>query len=431
MKAMKLFSFAWPMLAVVVAASAGAQEYPPLLPPEGAVRNYLNQLPQVQAARNGIELGQANASRLGAGPYEWTVKGTLQQRRERAGPRYRENELAVERPVRWFGKADKDRALGEIGVTLAEHALADAWHEAGRAFLKNWFDTLRNLRAAARLQEQADLLGQQADVVRKRYKAGDAPRVELMLAETERDRALGAQRQAALRAERSVADLRVRYPGIAPQAPQQLPAPAPIAGSASEWQQRILAENHELLLARAQATQGKLSAERAALDRVPDPTIGVRIAQERDSQEKIVGLTLSIPLSGTLRRAQQDAGLAQARIAEDRARQSETKAQSDAISTAMNAESAYEVWQRLEQVARQTEANTAVVSKAYSLGEAPLGELLLARRQSLDAVASAEEGRFDALEAYARLLLDAHVIWDEQAADSQRDAAPTLTRKPL
>ncbi|WP_084199480.1 TolC family protein [Noviherbaspirillum autotrophicum] len=423
MKAMKVFSAAWPMLALAVAAAAGAQEYPPLLPPEGAVRNYLSQLPQVRAAHNGIELEQANAGRLGAGPYEWTVKGTLQQRRESSGPRYRENELAVERPVRWFGKADKDRALGENGVKLAEHALADAWHEASRAFLKNWFDTLRDVRAAARLQEQADLLGQQADVVRKRYKAGDAPRIELMLAETEHDRTLSAQRQAALRAQRSLAELRARYPGIELQAPQQLPAPAPVAGSASQWQQRILADNHELLLARAQSMQGKLSAERAALDRMPDPTIGMRVAQERDSQEKIVGLTLSIPLSGTLRRAQQEAGLAQARIAEERAQQVALKAQSDAINVAMNAESAYEVWQRLEQVARQTEANTEVVSKAYSLGEAPLSDLLLARRQSLDAGANAEAARFDALEAHARLLLDAHVIWDLHASEGRHDAA--------
>ncbi len=419
MKAMKMFSVAWPMLALLVAAAAGAQEYPPLLPPEGSVRNYLSQLPQVRAAHNGIELEQANAGRLGAGPYEWTVKGTLQQRRESAGPRYRENELAVERPVRWFGKADKDRALGENGVKLAEHALADTWHEAGRAFLKNWFDTLRDVRAAARLQEQADLLGQQADVVRKRYKAGDAPRIELMLAETEHERALGAQRQAALRAERSLAELRARYPGIELQAPQHLPAPAQVAGSASQWQQRILSDNHELLLARAQSMQGKLSAERAALDRMPDPTIGMRVAQERDSQEKIIGLTVSIPLSGTLRRAQQEAGLAQARIAEERAQQAALKAQSDAINVAMNAESAYEVWQRLEQVARQTEANTEVVSKAYSLGEAPLGDLLLARRQSLDAVANAEAARFDAIEAHARLLLDAHVIWDLHASDDR------------
>lgn len=415
MNALKLFPAAFSLLAALASGAAIAQEYPALLPPEEVVRRYLNQLPQVRAARTGIDLEQANAGRLQAGPYEWTVKGTLQRRSETGATRYREHALGVERPVRWFGKADKDRAIGEHGVRLAGYALADSWHEAGRAFLKNWFDTQRDAQAATRLQEQADLFGRQVDIVRKRFKAGDAPRIELMLAETEHERAQGAQRQAALRAERSLAELRARYPGIEFSVPQPLPAPLPPSGTAIEWTRRILADNHEIALARAEAELGKLTAERIALDRVPDPTLGVSVAQERDGQEKLVALTFSMPLSGTMRRSQQEAGLAQARIAEERAQQAAVKAESEALNVAMNAASAYEIWRRQEQVAQQTDANTAVVSKAYSLGEAPLAELLLARRQAIEAASIAEDARFAALEAQARLLLDAHVIWDLHA----------------
>ncbi len=406
------FHAACSIAALAVSCGVAAQEYPASLPPQEMVRNTLEQLPQVKAARNGIDLEEANAGRLRAGPYEWTVKGGVQRRTETvSSTRYRENELAMERPMRWFGKGDKDRVLGEQRVKTAGFALADTWHEAGRAFLRNWFDAMREARTAARLQEQADLLKQQSDIVRKRVKAGDAPRVELMLTETEYDRASAAQRQAEQRAARMLSALQSQYPGMQLRVPQPLPEPAPLAGGAGEWKQRILADNHEIELARSMADQEKLNAERLALDRVPDPTFGVRMAQERDRQEKIVGVTFSIPLSGSLRRSQHEAGLAQARIAEDKAMQVTVKAESEAMSVAMNAEAAYETWHRLAQVAKQTDDNTALVSKAYSLGEASLSELLLARRQSMEAAASAEAMQLDALEAQARLLLDAHLIW--------------------
>ena len=404
-------------LLLLAASAATAQDYPALLPPEQVVRKVLDELPQVKAARAGIDLEEANANRLRAGNYEWTVKGGVQRRTEAAGTRYRENEIAIERPVRWFGKAEKDKAIGDHGIKLAGFALADTWHESGRAFLKAWFDTMREVRTAARLQEDAELLAQQADIVRKRFKAGDAPRVELMLAETEHDKAAAAQRQAAQRAERSMAELKSRYPEASFGVPQSIPLPSPLAGTVAEWKQRILAENHEVLLANAEAERGKLGAQRAALDRVPDPTVGVRVAHERDSQEKVVGITFSMPLPGTARRAQQDAGMAQARIAEERARQAAIKVESEAASVAMSAEAAYETWQRLAQVASRMRDNTAVVSKAYSLGEVPLVELLQARRQAIEAGATAEAAQFDALEAQARLLLDAHIIWDFEHAN--------------
>lgn len=394
------------------AMAARAGEYPAALPPEEAVRKVLNELPQVKAARAGVDLEEANAGRLRAGAYEWTVKAGVQRRTENAGTRYRENEIAIERPVRWFGKAEKDKAIGEHGVKLAGFALADAWHESGRTFLKAWFDTMRDARAAARLQEDASLTEQQAAIVRKRFKAGDAPRVELMLAETEHERAVAAQRQAARRAERSIAELRVRYPAATFDLPQALPLPTEPGGTVAEWKQRILAENHEIELANAEAERSKLNAQRAALDRMPDPTVGVRMAHERDSQEKIVGVTFSMPLPGTARRSSQDASAAQARIAEERAHQAALKVESDAAGIAMSAEAAYETWQKLAQVANRMKDNAEVVSKAYSLGEIPLGDLLLARRQAIEAGANAEAAQFDALEAQARLLLDAHLIWD-------------------
>jgi outer membrane protein TolC len=99
-------------------------------------------------------------------------------------------------------------------------------------------------------------------------------------------------------------------------------------------------------------------------------------------------------------------------MAEERVHQAALKVESDAANIAMSAEAAYETWQKLAQVANRMKDNAVVVSKAYSLGEIPLGDLLLARRQAIEVGANAEAAQFDALEAQARLLLDAHLIWD-------------------
>lgn len=399
-----------------------ADAYPALLPPQERVRAWLENLPEVKAARAGIALEQANAKRLRAGPYEWTVKGSLQRRNERdTGIHYRENTLALERPVRWFGKADKDAALGEQRVKLASYTLADAWHEAGRAFLQDWFDVLRERRAAARLQEQAALYEQQVELVRKRFKAGDAPRLDVLLVETERDRAMADQRQAAQRAARLLAGLRQRYPGTEPLVPAMLPAPQPLTGTAEDWTQRMLAENHEIAAAQVEAELGKLNAQRAALERRPDPTLSMHVAQERGGQEKIVGVTVSIPFPGAARRAQQDAGASEAQIAQEKASQVRSRVQREAHAAAMTAIAAYDNWERLARLADQAQATTALVSKAYSLGEVPLGDLILARRQAMEAGANAEAAQIDALQAQARLLLDAHAFWEFDAPATAHD----------
>lgn len=419
-------------IALVAAIDVHAAEpYPALLPPQENVRAWIENLAEVRAARAGIELEQANAARLRSGPYEWTVSGTLQRRNERdTGQNYRENTLALERPVRWFGKADKDAALGQQRVKLASHALAEAWHEAGRNFLQDWFDALREARAAARLQEQSALYEQQVALVQKRLKAGDAPRLELLLVETERDRAVAEQRQAERRAERLQAILRQRYPGAMLPDLTTLPLPQPLAGTAEEWARHMLTVNHEIASAQAEAELGRLNAERATLERTPDPTLGMHVAQERGGQEKIIGVTISIPLSGSTRRAQQSAAASEAQIAQEKAGQVQSRVRREAQGAAMSALAAYENWERLARLAEQARETTALVSKAYALGEVPLGDLILARRQAMEAGASADAAQLEALQAQARLLLDTHAFWDFESGETAHDHGPAPQRLP-
>lgn len=398
-----------------LAGEAASAAYPALLPPPHLVGQLLERQPQVTAAQAGISVEQANSRRLAAGPYEWSVRASAQRRNESSGPRYRENEVALERPLRWMGKADKDAELGRQGVSMSEAGLADAWHEAARTLLRRWFEWVREAQAAQRLQQHAAILGQQADIVRKRVAAGDAPRMEMMLADTEHNRTEAAWLQAAQRRDLLAAGLRVSYPGLEPALPSGLPEPALPPGDAVLWRQKILEDNHEIALAEAEAALGKATAERAALDRTPDPTVGLRYAQERDRQERLFSVTVSIPIPGQARQEQLLASLGRADVARENARAVRLKVEADALSAALRADGAQALWRRLAEVGRQSAGNAALVARAYELGESPLAETLLARRQALEALSAAEQAQIDALEAQARLLLDMHAIWSLHA----------------
>ena len=157
--------------------------------------------------------------------------------------------------------------------------------------------------------------------------------------------------------------------------------------------------------------KAELSASRANADKVPDPTLGVFTSSEAFRNERVVGISISIPLSGTyrdelVRQSLQAAEVARAAL--DRERQAidieiaETHA--DAIGSVAR-------WRLAEQGAEAARENARLTQRAYTLGEADLQSLLLIRRQALDAARAAVESRADALRWNYRLLIDANLIW--------------------
>ena len=399
------------MLCAAPCSVVAAESYPDWLPPAAQVQQSLEALPQLRASRSALRLEQANAGRLQAGTQEWTARAGLHQRSERIGRNYLENEIAFERPMRLASKADKDRDLGENGILVADAALADNWHESARALMTLWFDWLREERSALRLQDYAQILARELQIVQQRFKAGDAPRIDSLLAETELAKARASQAQSAQRARLLAAEISKKFPGVVTAMPAALSLPQPLQGDTTFWQQKILSDNHELELADLSAKQEKLSAERIALEQRPDPTFGVRIASERGGDDRIIGFSVSVPLPGQYRRKQTEVALARAQMAAEHAAETRVKVESTAQQVALAADSAWALWQGLANVAQQTEANAALVSRAYALGEAPLSDTLLARRHAIEALATAEQVQIDALQSWSRLLLDTHAIW--------------------
>lgn len=383
---------------------------PPLLP----TREVITALPQVQAARAGVDLAQAREQGLQAGVHEWTLRAGTQERSETAGPRYIENDVALERNFRWGGKAQTDRQLGAAGVSAAHSAYADTWHESVRGLLQGWYDWQRARSAASVQARQTTLAQEQLAIAARRVKAGDVPRLDELMAQAEHDRQQAQQQQAAGQEAMLRTELQKRHPGLALEAAStgehdasalQLPEVA------DSWVQRILEDNHEIELAEAQVRVARLRSERAGQDRLADPLVGVRAARERGGAENIVGVYIGIPLSGSYRASEQRVALAELDAAEQRLLQTRQRVEAAAQRVVLRATHALATWQRLAAVAQAMERVSTLGMKAYSLGEMTLTEALQSRRTALDAALAAEAARWDALEAVSRVLVDAHQLW--------------------
>jgi len=410
------------------AVQATREAYPVELPPADRARAAIDDAPDVHAAAALLDAAQAERRRLAAGPHEWSTRADYQRRRVHgAGANEGFNEWAVslERGVRLPGKAALDRRLGTERVAEAGIALGDAKHEASRRLLELWYAMLRERRSAQLLSRQADLAGREASAVARRRALGDASRLDEMQAAAEAEQAEAARRAAVNLAERAAITLAREFPLLAafasPQVPSQVPSqvlpqalpepPEPVEDLAA-LARDALAGNHALRAAQAAATSAHTEALRALADRRPDPTVGVQYGTERSAEERILGVFVSIPFGGEARRAAADASLARASALERHAdaRRRQVDAQLAALLSA--ARSGVARWQAAQRGAELQATAAERVARARELGEADFAEMLRARRLALDAALRAESVRIDALEARARLLLDAHRLWE-------------------
>lgn len=411
------------ILAGLLAQTASASEITgyPDLPPASQVQAVLLEHPNVLAAKAGIRAGEAARDRLRAGVYETNVRLGAQQRSDPA-QRFNEWDVGLERAMRLPGKAGMDRRLGEGELTRTRVMYGDALHETGRGLLKAWFSWGRENAVAAQWREQVAALREQSAVVTKRVKAGDAPKLEMGLAEAALASAENALHQAGLKEQVAANELLQGYAGIS--LPDKLPVLQPVAleRGLEQWREDILKHSHELAVARNEAQLARMQGERADADRVPDPALGLRAASERGGSEHIVGVSISIPFSGTARSARAAETLAQAEAAAQREAAVLRKIRLEAANTFAAAQAAYRGWESANVAAEKMRANAELMSRAYALGEMSLSDVLLARRQSLESGLAATLARLDAAESRYRLLLDAHRLWDLDADDDEGHA---------
>lgn len=398
------------------------------LPPTAAVAQATTQHPMVKAAEAGISVAEASKDALVAGSHEFILRMEGQRRRDvPTDVNYNEQLLGIERGIRLPGKSVTDAALGQAGINQAEYAFGDARHETSRLLLKSWFTWQRERATAQAWQAQTDILRRQHEVAKKRVTLGDAARIEALQAEAQLTQVEAQQAQAESMARLAANEFTQQFPSI--PLPAALPPgkPQPPPAMSDAWLAKLRDHNHELLTAVAASRRQQLVAQRTDAERLPDPTLGVRVSRERDGQERLFGLQLTIPLPGAGRAASSRVELAGVNVAAAHEAQVKTKVETEAQRTLIEAQAAYAQWARLVAVAARMTENAQLLDKAWRLGEGQFADLQFARRQAGEAQLAAVRAQLDANESRYKVLLDAHELWaldtHEDAAGSAQDSA--------
>lgn len=391
-------------------ALAEQRSTPPDLPPTELARASIDQDPAVVEARRALTAAGHGTAALRAGSHEWTTKLSAQRRRFENGGNSNEWTASLERTIRIGGKARIDTQLGDAELIIGRARIGEARHEAARALADLWIDTLATSRQRELWNEQLSFAEASHQAVEKRRKAGDASVLDLNVARAD---LIEVQRQlsAATSAEaKAKAKLAVKFPTLKYE-PKPLAEPTVLDMSLPQWRDRILAESEPIRIAEGILKKAELSAARAEADRIPDPTVGAYTASEAFRNERIIGLSVSIPLSGTYRSERMLQALQEAEATRAKVERQKRDVEAEVVEAYADAMGGLERWRLASQGLSTTRDSARLTQRAYSLGEADLQTLLLARRQALDASTAAEQARVEALRWHYRLLVDAHLIW--------------------
>lgn len=405
--------FATP-LACLAAWAAGS--WPPAVaagvyPEEAEARAVLAESPVLRAAREFIAQGAADNRLRKAGSHEWVAGTTSRRRTDAVGMVYTEQEYSLARGWRLPGKRSLDLQIGAQAEVNGEYAYEDAWHEAARTLLAGWFTWLRAEYTAAQRAELRDQHQRLLQSVNRRVQAGDAPALEARLAEAELQRSeasLYEGRQEVLAARTA---LQKSYPTLTLNLPASLPDPVEPAESDAIWTERIVSSNHEIKLADGLRERSQLEASRAWRERLPDPTLGVSFSDNVDGNRRLYILTLSMPLGGTARSAAAAAAASRARAAGAEAEAATLRVQGDARQDLASWRNSYARWRNLGDAAAQARDMAAAYERGYVNGEFTLVELHNAQQVAGEARLTATLAHLEALEADARLRIDAHRLW--------------------
>ncbi|MDE1965177.1 MAG: TolC family protein [Pseudomonadota bacterium] len=392
---------------------AGAQQAAiTALPPGELVLRAVEATPEVRAAEAALAGAKAEQRMRQLGSHETQLTVVPQQRRIDGGGRHYEWEAGLSRGVRWPGKARLDREIGDAGSEAARLRLEDAHHAGARRLLALWSNWQRASTALALQRRQVALWQRDRAAVSRRVQLGDAAGRDLMAI----DAALAQARATALQAAAEQDDARLalgsRFPGVPLPEAAQLPSmPPALPGTDQAWVERILARSHETGAIEALARQKDAEARRARAERLPDPVIGVRVLNEQGGRERALGLTVSMPLGTRYRGAEAAAAGAAAMGAAAELTRVRRDVEQDARRAVATARAMHEIWRQRGEADQAARASAAKFERAYALGESDLADVLAARRLASESALAERRANVDAIEAVARVELDAHERW--------------------
>ena len=386
-----------------------------LLPSNDEARSALMSSPRVLGAESRRDSLNHKAESIANGPEEFVVRGNKQRRNvsnDAIPGTYQKFSAGVERPFRMWDKTSVDENIAAATRSFAGNEYSDTLHEASKELLASWFGYLRSIQTRAIAERNSQLGDQLSRMTQFRYKVGDVARLDSQLAAAEQGRLKALFELARANEQVSLDAFARKYPAI--KLPKQIHwASIPTWDTKRETlKEQFLERNHELNLARSDSETSSLRARRAELDKIPDPTFGIYTANEFGGAERIYGLTVSFPIPSGTRSSNARAASAEATSAHYKVADTERKVsiEFDQLWSQMTARRA--AAESLIEASKIQNKAAQAAEKAYTLGEGSMYDLIAARKAANENQLAADLTRLDALEAYYRLKLDLHQIWD-------------------
>ncbi len=406
-------------VALLLVITCAAQAEMPGLPLDAEVEKALDNYPGVAAARARVGSARAQADMLRAGPNEFVLSGIYSRRNVEREGLYNEMDATLSRTIRLPGKAGLDRKAGALGVEVAMNRGEDVRHQAALLLAQLWFDWLRAGEHYRNDSRTADVQRSALEAIQRRVDVRDA-------AVLDADQARAALAAAEAQVAQSRADLesaRVRlaatFPDITPTPePPPLPPPSLLSFDLDSLRKLVVERSHEIRAADREAQRLSTLANRARQDRIPDPTVGMRVFRERGGLERGVGVTVSIPLGWEHRRASAERASAEASAAGFDTAEVRRQVRAIADSDAAEVETRLSAWHSMSASAASAGEAEARARRGHQLGGIDLADLLFTQRQATDARRAEISAKVDAARAVAKLLIDSHTIWTEAHEES-------------
>ena len=389
---MKRFLFAAALAGTLVLVQPAAAQTDPVVDlMEQAIRTS----PTYRSAKADVDRASASARRIASGPYEFEINASGGQRKIddplASENRYTEWSAGISRTVRLPGKRQVDANLAQLETDLAGTGLDQSLFAEREKFAMMWSAWRRaDLLSASSASQAAEALRiaelQQIAVnkgAERQIRADQlAAEAGLLQLQAEQDRTAAQVARAALVA---------RYPDIVFP---ETTAPLDVSGAMIDPLFEATAEDTPAYRrAGLLAQQAKLKAQRARMEKRPDPTFGLDFGNEFGGSETSVMARVSIPIGGSARRAYAQEMSATATVAElDR-----VTAQREAFQAVQSARqslgAAMTLYEKSLETAESSRKILETIQKGYDYGEITITEFLNGRRALISAERTVAEQR--------------------------------------
>lgn len=390
----------------------------PMLP-EPALAAAVEAAPEVAAARaRAVEAEQAG--RLSAlGPYEWELSAEALRRNTATEGRFGEWGTSLTRPFRLPGKAALDRQIGERWNVQADAGLQLVRRAVRVAILEDWYACLRASERRRVLAADLEMLERVVNSVSRRRKAGDLAELDVAIATAEFATQQAEETVAKIESISAARLLATRLEGVSCEVENWAFSDVPGLPGKSAVNAAPVSQHPEVRALEAVADAARLAAERARRDRLPDPTLGVIYRSERAGEERVGGLSLSVPLGGARRSAERSRAAAAATAAEAESEARRLQVQREWLRLDVERRQGFASWRSLLEAETRQQRAAELSRRAFELGETSLTESLLASRAALRARLAARSAAVDAWRADA--VLEAELESQQAGSTSGED----------